>query len=276
MGTWNMTKGKLGWSRQNMGTTRVVNKKGLYVFVTSKVKILYPQTRARIDSIKWIWAMYDDTHTCLSLDLGVPKMSGLIYNAMQKAGSEVEALDSIFLAKESLEKNMKMTVSFILQNVGNNIEWLTNELDFMRSFLKDDAEKQESDHRIQQWIFEITNISYDIVSILEDFTLKIEEKDDKKPGFLDGLHLCLWSPSSEDKVTRSEKGERPSLEAHEERAYQDFSSIMFKLQRQARRTKNMLLLLGDVSEDYLIKAKKLISLDTPQPEDNLSRPCYPI
>lgn len=80
----------------------------------------------------------------------------------------------------------------ILQNVGNNIEWLTNELDFMRSFLKDDAEKQESDHRIQQWIFEITNISYDIVSILEDFTLKIEEKDDKKPGFLDGLHLCLY------------------------------------------------------------------------------------
>ncbi|KAI5656738.1 hypothetical protein M9H77_25531 [Catharanthus roseus] len=60
----------------------------------------------------------------------------------------------------------------------------------MRSFLKDAEEKQESDHRIQQWISEITNISYDTMSILEDFTLKIEETDDKKLGFLDRLHIC--------------------------------------------------------------------------------------
>lgn len=95
----------------------------------------------------------------------------------------------VSLAIQKLDEFLSQKV-VILQNVGNNVEWLKNELDVMRSFLKDAEEKQESDHRIQQWISEITNISYDTMSILEDFTLKIEETDDKKLGFLDRLHIC--------------------------------------------------------------------------------------
>ena len=93
------------------------------------------------------------------------------------------------------------------QNVRNNLEWLRSELGFLLSFIKDTEEKQESDHRVQQWISEIMDVANDTVMILEEFTLEIESFEaDQQSGWLLPLHQCACFGSKQAKLCNIEKG----------------------------------------------------------------------
>ncbi|XP_060174804.1 disease resistance protein RPP13-like [Lycium barbarum] len=83
-------------------------------------------------------------------------------------------------------------VSFAVESLGNflikevnlrlslkkEVHWLQNELLFMQSFLKDAEEKQDRDHKVQQWVFEINSIANDAVAILETYSFEAGKGDD--------------------------------------------------------------------------------------------------
>ncbi|CDO98580.1 unnamed protein product [Coffea canephora] len=78
------------------------------------------------------------------------------------------------------------------KNLRTRVEWLRNELGYMQSFIQDAEEKQSDDHRMQQWISEITDIAHNTVAILKDCNLKVGAP---KSGFFNSLqtYACLCS-----------------------------------------------------------------------------------
>ncbi|KAG5612957.1 hypothetical protein H5410_024238 [Solanum commersonii] len=64
------------------------------------------------------------------------------------------------------------------QSLRENVLWLRNELSFMQAFLKDAEKKQEQDNLVQQWVFEITSVANETVSILEAYSLDAAKDGD--------------------------------------------------------------------------------------------------
>ncbi|KAL3512430.1 hypothetical protein ACH5RR_025147 [Cinchona calisaya] len=87
------------------------------------------------------------------------------------------------------------------KNVRTQVEWLRNELGYMQSFIKDAEEKHGSDHRVLQWILEITDVANDTVVILEDFSLKVGRNE-----FVDILQMCACGYGGEASLSNIGKG----------------------------------------------------------------------
>ncbi|XP_059309210.1 disease resistance protein RPP13-like [Lycium ferocissimum] len=83
---------------------------------------------------------------------------------------------------------------FLIQEVGlrlsirEDVQWLTDELRFMQSFLKDAEEKQREDQRVQQWVFQINSFANDAVAILETYSFEAGRYSDD--GFASRLKAC--------------------------------------------------------------------------------------
>ncbi|KAL8544589.1 hypothetical protein ACS0TY_004986 [Phlomoides rotata] len=77
---------------------------------------------------------------------------------------------AITFAVEKLGDALMNKVSF-LKGVEGQVRWVRDELQSMRCFLKDAAEKQGHDERIRQWISEVRGVAQDAEDVIEIFTL---------------------------------------------------------------------------------------------------------
>ncbi|KAK3220690.1 hypothetical protein Dsin_014660 [Dipteronia sinensis] len=85
------------------------------------------------------------------------------------------AESAIAYVAQSLSDLLVQKVEF-LKGVGDQVEWLRDELQWMQCFLKDADAKQEEDQRVRNWMTEIRNAAYDAEDIVDSFILKIESK----------------------------------------------------------------------------------------------------
>ncbi|XP_060183854.1 disease resistance protein RPP13-like isoform X2 [Lycium barbarum] len=83
---------------------------------------------------------------------------------------------------------------FLAQEVGlrlsirEDVQWLTEELQLMQSFLIDAEEKQSEDRKVQQWVFQINSFANDAVAILETYNFEAGRYSDD--GFASRLKAC--------------------------------------------------------------------------------------
>ncbi|XP_060183876.1 disease resistance protein RPP13-like [Lycium barbarum] len=96
--------------------------------------------------------------------------------------------------------------NFLIQEVGlrlsirEDVQWLTDELRFMQSFLKDAEEKQSEDQRVQQWVFQINSFANDAVAILETYSFEAGRYSDD--GFASRLKACTCICRKETKFRK--------------------------------------------------------------------------
>ncbi|XP_059308569.1 disease resistance protein RPP13-like [Lycium ferocissimum] len=94
----------------------------------------------------------------------------------------------------SVSNAVKKLGDFLIEEVNlrlslrEEVQWLRNELLSMQAFLKDAEEKQVGDHRVQQWVFNISSVANDAVAILETYSLEAGEGDGD--GFASRLKAC--------------------------------------------------------------------------------------
>ncbi|KAK2653897.1 hypothetical protein Ddye_013753 [Dipteronia dyeriana] len=91
------------------------------------------------------------------------------------------AESAITYVAQSLSDLLVQKVEF-LKGVGDQVQWLRDELQWMQCFLKDADAKQEEDQRVRNWMTEIRNAAYDAEDIVDSFILKIESK--QRHGFV--------------------------------------------------------------------------------------------
>lgn len=60
----------------------------------------------------------------------------------------------------------------LLHGVKDEVVWLRNELDMLRSFLKDAEEKQDDNERIRTWVSQIRDIAYAAEDVIDTFIVK--------------------------------------------------------------------------------------------------------
>ncbi|EOY19058.1 CC-NBS-LRR class disease resistance protein [Theobroma cacao] len=74
------------------------------------------------------------------------------------------------------------------QGVGQELDHVNTQLQWMKAFLKDASAKQDKDERIRNWMAEIQILAYDIEDIVESLALEVEST--KKAG----AKFAIWNP----------------------------------------------------------------------------------
>ena len=80
--------------------------------------------------------------------------------------------------------------ALFLKNVGKELVRLQDELHWMASFLEVVDASRKSDDRVENWVREIKNITYQPEDLLESFLLKVEKRKREGRGFI-GVNICV-------------------------------------------------------------------------------------
>ncbi|KAF8393973.1 hypothetical protein HHK36_020175 [Tetracentron sinense] len=75
----------------------------------------------------------------------------------------------------------------LLKGVQGEIEYIKDELQSIRGFLRDADARVESEEAVKAWADQVRNIAYDIEDILDEFTLYLEPPH-QRHGFVASLH----------------------------------------------------------------------------------------
>lgn len=113
-------------------------------------------------------------------------------------------VDAISYVVQRLTDFLTEKVVFIL-GVRDDVTWLRDKLQWMTCFLKDVEERQQNvDNRMRQWISDIRDLAYDAEDIIDDFILKVEEKEKtlRKMGLKDRFKKSFSFSSKQASLTK--------------------------------------------------------------------------
>ncbi|KAF8394123.1 hypothetical protein HHK36_020328 [Tetracentron sinense] len=75
----------------------------------------------------------------------------------------------------------------LLRGVHGELEYIRDELQSIRGFLRDADAREESEETVKAWVDQVRNIAYDIEDILDEFTLCLAPPH-QRHGFVGSLH----------------------------------------------------------------------------------------
>ncbi|RVW75226.1 putative disease resistance protein [Vitis vinifera] len=104
-----------------------------------------------------------------------------------------ESIVTFFLEKLT---DLLSQEAFLLSRVEEQVKLLSNELEWMRLFLKDADAKRRYDPRIKLWVSQIRDVTYDAEDVIDRFMFEMNHQQQGSLKCLKFLKLSLFTSSS--------------------------------------------------------------------------------